>query len=87
MSEARVAEMEAERVGLVEDLTTDRASKNEKRRSKKISETDVRAALIQLLERLRSKQDDVREMRAALASRIDRVKLDPVSERCVMHYA
>lgn len=48
--------------------------------------TGVRAALRGLLDDLRDKEGNVAELRAALASQIDRVELDPESERCVIHY-
>ena len=52
----------------------------------RISEVDVRGALRGLLDELRAKEGNVAEFRAALASQIDRVELDPESERCVIHY-
>lgn len=82
----RIAEMEAERAGLEAELSRQRAQADLEKASLQISEADVRAALRGLLDNLRDKAGRVAELRSALASQIDRVELDPETERCVIHY-
>ena len=82
----RIAEMEAERAAPVAEPSRQRAQVDLEKKSLQISETDVRVALRGLLDDLRHKAEKVTELRTALASQIDRVVLDPVTERCVIHY-
>ena len=82
----RSAEMEAERAELVAELFRQRAQAELEKTPLQISEADVRAALRGLLDDLRDKEGRVAELRTALASQIDRVELDPETERCVIHY-
>ena len=82
----RIAEMEAERAALVDELSRQHAQADLEKTSLQISEADVRVALRGLLDDLRDKACRVAELRTALASQIDRVVLDPVTERCVIHY-
>ena len=82
----RIAEMETERAGLAAELSRQRAQAELEKTSLQISEADVRVALRGLLDGLRDKEGNVAELRAALASQIDRVELDPETERCVIHY-
>jgi multidrug resistance efflux pump len=82
----RIAEMEAERAGLVAELSRQQAQADLEKTAVQISKADVRGALRGLLDDLRAKEGNVAELRAALASQIDRVELDPESERCVIHY-
>jgi multidrug resistance efflux pump len=82
----RIAEMEAERAGLVAELSRQQAQADLGKTAVQISKADVRGALCGLLDDLRAKEGNVAELRAALASQIDRVELDPESERCVIHY-
>ena len=78
--------MEAERAALVAELIRQREQATLAKTSLQISEADVRVALRGLLDDLRDKAGRVAELRTALASQIDRVELDPVTERCVIHY-
>ena len=82
----RIAEMEAERAALVAELSRQRAQADLEKESLQINEADVRVALRGLLDDLRDKAGRVAELRSALASQIDRVELDPETERCVIHY-
>ena len=82
----RIAEMETERSGLTAELSRSRAQMAIERAARHITEADVRVALRGVLEGVRSRLGSVSEVRPALASVIDRIELDPDSERCVIHY-
>jgi hypothetical protein len=82
----RIAEMETERASLVDELSRQHAQADLEKKSLQINESDVRVALRGLLDDLRDKEGNVSEIRSALASQIDRVVLDPATERCAIHY-
>ena len=84
----RVAELEAERAGIIAKLSRQRGEHAIGETMGNISEGDVRRMLATLLEEIRYQQESgaTRQLREALTSIIDKVELDGSAETCTIHY-